>query len=84
MTSEELERRVMAMLHEILVETNSGEKVCTCGEIILDRDKSYEVLEQVMSFLACYITAFATLADDPGARIHAPNMPQLPPRNQFH
>lgn len=84
MTQEELEKRVMAMLNEILLERNFGEKVCICGEVILDRDRSSEALEQVMSFLACYILAFATLADDPSVRIHAPNIAQLPPRNQLH
>ena len=70
MTDEELVKKVMDLLNEAVLARNAGEKVCECGEIILDREKSAAAIEDVLTVVADYMIQFAIASDDPEARLH--------------
>lgn len=84
MKQEELEEKVMALLCEVLIAENAGERVCECGQIILDRNKSAAAIESVMTIVADYLISFAIVADDPGARLHVPDPTNKKTSMQLH
>lgn len=67
-----VEKAVVATLAALLVEANAREPVCECGEIILDAEKSIEVIAEAVAVTINFLADLTAASSDPGARLHAP------------
>lgn len=68
----ELEDQFSAWLNEAILQANKGEKLCECGQIILDRDKTSIVLTEVVNIAMARLVAFAVVAES-DADLHVPD-----------
>lgn len=83
MTHEELKDRTVRFLGEMLRIESAEEKVCECGEIILNPEKSMEALDLIMhTVMSCTLSILES--DGPGARLHAPAAESDKPPVRFH
>lgn len=71
MTHEELKILTIQFLGDMLRIENEREKVCECGEVILDPEKSLTTLLSIMSITSGCVRSIIE-SDGPGARLHAP------------
>lgn len=83
MTHEELKILTIQFLADMLRIENEGERVCECGEVILDPEKSLTALLSILSITSGCVRTIIEL-DGPGARLHAPVTESDEPPVRFH
>lgn len=79
-----VEKAVVATLAALLVEANAREPVCECGEIILDAEKSIEVIAEAVAVTINFLGRLTEAALDPTARIHAPQIASSKSASNLH
>ena len=72
MNTLELEEGLMKLIDSAILEANKGEKMCGCGQTILDRDKTKAVFEEIMALVVGRLAAFWIVASDSGVNLHLP------------
>ncbi len=68
--NDDLKMQLAVMIDGLVLAANMGGPACECGRTILDREKTLDVLQEVIAVAMLTLINFDEKSKAPGARLH--------------